>query len=132
MSRKQNIDWLGCGIRLRAERKRLGLSREAFSEEVGISAKNWGKIETGKQATSLNTLYKASLLLNVSMDYLLTGKEKEMDSETSAKVFESKSQIAHLLDHCSDDQLKYIVRIIQASLQMYNFSQPNISQDESK
>lgn len=65
MSRKQNIDWLGCGIRLRAERKRLGLSREAFSEEVGISAKNWGKIETGKQATSLNTLYKASLLLGL-------------------------------------------------------------------
>ena len=47
MRRKQNIDWLGCGMRLRMERKRLGLSREAFSEEIGTFAKNWGKIETG-------------------------------------------------------------------------------------
>ena len=132
MGLKQYIHWQECGRRLRTERKRLGISREEFSEEIGISIKNWGKIETGKQATSLNTLYRASLLLNVSIDYLLTGKEKKMDSETSLKVFRCKSETASLLEHCSEDQLVYINQIIRAALRMSNFPQPTLGQNEYK
>lgn len=110
----------------------MGLSREQFAEKLDISTKNWGRIESGKQATSLDTIYKASRLLNVSIDYLLSGSEKGMDSETSLQVFGEKSQIAGFLANCSREQLIYISEIIRSSLQMYNLSRGPIEQDESE
>lgn len=128
MKRKRYINWKPCGERIQAERKRIGLTRE----QLDISTKNWSRVESGKQATSLDTIYKASLLLNISIDYLLSGSEKRMDSETSFQVLREKTKIARLLDNCSCEQLTYISQIIRSSLQMYNLSQLSIGQDESK
>jgi transcriptional regulator with XRE-family HTH domain len=52
-----------------------GLYREDFAEIIDISDKNLGRIESGRQATSVETLYKISSVLNISIDYLLMGSK---------------------------------------------------------
>lgn len=67
------------GLRIREKRDFLKISREAFSEIIGITADFLAQIESGKRGMSLATFYKICKALNVSSDYLLTGKETKND-----------------------------------------------------
>ena len=49
-------------------------TREVLAELIGISPKFLYEIETGKKGFSADTLYKISMTLGVSSDYILTGR----------------------------------------------------------
>lgn len=68
------------GLRIRDEREKLGLSREKFSELVGLSSYYIGQIERGDRNMSLDTLYKISSSLNIPVDYILKGYIHYMES----------------------------------------------------
>lgn len=59
------------GQRLRAIRKKRGLTQERLAELAGISPQHCSGIETGAAKVSLPTLVNLSNVLNVSMDELL-------------------------------------------------------------
>ena len=55
---------------VRKYRKMAGITQEQLATDIGVSNDFLRRFETtfGKEAMSLNTLYKISIVLNVSMD----------------------------------------------------------------
>lgn len=76
---KKNIN-LEIGERVRLTRMSRGFSRDTLAELLGISTLFLGYIECGQRGMSLNTLQKMCVVLNVSADYLILGRESSEDS----------------------------------------------------
>ncbi|MDD5900821.1 MAG: helix-turn-helix transcriptional regulator, partial [Lachnospiraceae bacterium] len=64
------------GGRIRAYRESLGMNREAFSEQVGLSPQFLAEAETGKKGLSAESIYKICSNSEMSADYLVLGKVK--------------------------------------------------------
>lgn len=62
------------GKRLHRIRSQLDLTREQFSEKVGISPQFLAEIENGKKGMSAETLYKICSRFSISANYLLFGR----------------------------------------------------------
>ncbi len=72
------------GLRICKLREQRKLTREKLGELSHISDRFLYDIETGQKGISSETLYKLSLALNVSSDYLLFGVES--NSETIERI----------------------------------------------
>lgn len=92
------------GTRIREKRDALGISREAFSEMIGISPNFLAQIESGKKGMSISTLYKVCTGLSASADYIVLGKEKENDI----------SGITEILRNIPPESLPYAEDIIKS------------------
>lgn len=64
------------GGRIRAYRESLGMNREAFSEQVGLSPQFLAEAENGKKGLSAESIYKICSNSEMSADYLVLGKVK--------------------------------------------------------
>ncbi len=64
------------GGRIRAYRESLGLNREAFSEQIGLSPQFLAEAENGKKGLSAESIYKICSSSDMSADYLVLGKIK--------------------------------------------------------
>lgn len=63
------------GERIKRVRKESGLSQAALAEKLGKDFRFISRLETGKEKSiKLMVLVDLSRILNVSIDYLLTGK----------------------------------------------------------
>ena len=62
------------GRRMYAQRKQLGLTQEQVAELSDISPQLLSNAENGTQVIGSDKLYRISLALGVSADYLLTGE----------------------------------------------------------
>lgn len=73
------------GINLRNLRNAAGISQEQLSEEINICRSAIGKIESGKQALSLEAAYNISRLLGIPIEDLvkedLVKEEKKPTNE---------------------------------------------------
>lgn len=76
------INYKEIGRRIRAARKRRGLTQEQASERCDITPSFYGNIERGDKKMSVETLVKISRGLSVSVDQLLFGEVT--DEEQSA------------------------------------------------
>ena len=65
------------GGRVRAYRDSLGMSREAFSEQIGLSPQFLAEAENGKKGLSAESIYKICSTSELSADYLVLGKLKK-------------------------------------------------------
>lgn len=63
------------GTRITNLRVKQGYTRDEMAERVGISCKFLYEIEGNKKGFSALTLYRLSIALGVSMDYIITGSE---------------------------------------------------------
>lgn len=63
-----------------------GYSREELAEMAGISSKFLYEIETGRKGFSARTLYGLARALEVSMEYIMTGKEYADSGSFSSEV----------------------------------------------
>ncbi|BCB77575.1 cupin domain-containing protein [Phytohabitans flavus] len=73
------------GARLRAERRRRGVSIRGLAREIGVSASLISQIETEKSSPSVSTLYAISTALGISIEELfgpVTADETEAAPET--------------------------------------------------
>ena len=77
------------GSRIRNQREALGLSREKFSEIVGLSPYYIGQIERGDRNMSLDTLIKISSSLNISIDFILKGYTHYMENILAKEAIEN-------------------------------------------
>ena len=64
------------GGRLRAYRESLGMNRESFSEQIGLSPQFLAEAENGKKGLSAESIYKICSNSELSADYLVLGKVK--------------------------------------------------------
>lgn len=74
------INYEALGNRIRAARKMAGLSQEKLGEICQISTAHVGHIERGTRIPSLETLFKISKELDVSMDYLFFDSQNDMNA----------------------------------------------------
>ncbi|HLQ83209.1 MAG TPA: helix-turn-helix transcriptional regulator [Pseudogracilibacillus sp.] len=75
--------------RLENLRDKHGYSKKEISFKLGFTENVYGAYERGERRPSLETLVKLADLYNVSLDYILRGKEfSKEDSENKYKQFQ--------------------------------------------
>lgn len=57
--------------------KNAGMTKKAFCLELGISTGNLGDWKRGKSTPSTNKLIEIAAFFDVSLDWLMTGREKQ-------------------------------------------------------
>lgn len=67
------------GIRIQKLRKQAGMTQEQFAESLHIATSTLGKLERGRQGTSIDLLVDLSLYLGASLDYIVFGYELQHD-----------------------------------------------------
>lgn len=75
-----DIDLIAIGIRIKERRKELHLTQNEIKQSVGISSGNLSDIENGNRAPAIGTLYKLSVILKCSIDWIVTGNDSEFPS----------------------------------------------------
>ena len=65
--------YVDLGRRIRKQRSQRGWTQEALAERVNVSTSFVGHVERGTRKASLETLVAMANVLDVSLDYLLSG-----------------------------------------------------------
>lgn len=68
------VDTVEIGARIRKQRIELGLTQQNVYEQLDISQNHYSRIENGHAGTSVELLLRICEVLQVSADYILTGK----------------------------------------------------------
>jgi transcriptional regulator with XRE-family HTH domain len=67
------------GLRIREGRERLGLSQEAFAEQMGTSFQQVGRVERGEHDLRLSTLLMFAAGIGVDVADLLRGVQNDKE-----------------------------------------------------
>lgn len=106
MAKKLNV---AIGGRIRAYRESLGMNRESFSEQVGLSPQFLAEAENGKKGLSAESIYKICSNSELSADYLVMGKLKND---------KSKSPIDNVLREMPGDYSVQYAQVLRAVNEM--------------
>lgn len=68
---EKELDYVALGTRIRKARKEHHVTQEKLGEICELSTAHIGHIERGTRIPSLDTLFRISQALNVSIDYLI-------------------------------------------------------------
>jgi len=86
------------GQRLRALRTQRGLSQERLGKGSGLSGKFIGEVERGEKSISIDSLYRASVALEVPLrDLTDIGDKHTVPTEEAQKIFALVSPPAVLI-----------------------------------
>lgn len=75
------IDLNGIGKRIQNRRKQQGYTQEQLAEMMNVSIQMVSNLERGNKAIRIDNLINLSQILDISTDYILTGKETTEDIE---------------------------------------------------
>lgn len=91
------------GARIATRRKQLGWTQEQAAEAAGLSWQFWACVERGIKNVRAESLLNLCSALNVSTDYILTGKPSVVNQNSLLKYIEplNKTQL-----HCLEEILK--------------------------
>lgn len=70
------------GKRIKNIRENMGMTKESFAKQLGISGQYLGLIEHGKNCLSIEKLKILCDFTNLSADYILFGKNQNMVNDT--------------------------------------------------
>ena len=98
--------------RIKQRRKSLKYTQEQFAELLGISANSYTRIENAFQRPALNTLIRIAQHLDLSLDYIVFGSDKDKPyGPIDTDIFEA------LLNNADKDKLiyasKFLLRIAE-------------------
>ena len=93
------------GMRIQICRKQRGYTQEILAEKMNVSIQMISNLERGNKAIRIDNLIKLSEILNISTDYILTGKETLHDISKQASDIEKLCQkdrkmIEMLIEYC--------------------------------
>lgn len=74
-----NADLRGIGRRIQNRRKQKGYTQEQLAEMMNVSIQMVSNLERGNKAIRIDNLINLSQILDISTDYILTGKETTDD-----------------------------------------------------
>ena len=94
------------GSKIKAERKRLNLTLETLSEQIGISRNYLWEIEAGRKSPALNTLFNLGVTLNVSIDYLLGASAEKKSISGNSPATERDLEIARIMKALNEYEVK--------------------------
>jgi len=101
---------LAVGAQIRYCRQSKGLSQEELALRANINPAYYGQVERGLKCPTIDTLYKISRALNISLAALL--QEVEPNQRSAVKT----DRINALLSSLSDEKRDKLVNIIEAIL----------------
>ena len=73
-------------LKLREIRKKCGITMKELGAEIGVAESTISQYETGKRQPDYETLLKLGEFFGVSVDYILTGKEKAPTPEDEREI----------------------------------------------
>lgn len=99
------IDLQGIGKRIQTRRKQQGYTQEQLAEMMNVSIQMISNLERGNKAIRIDNLINLSQILNVSTDYILTGKQTKDDvtaviAQISSLSERDREMIELLIDYC--------------------------------
>lgn len=74
------IDPTKIGLRIKKLRKENGLTQEQLAEKINVSTTHLYRMETGVSAGSMDLIVEIAAHFDVSLDYLVLGKEQPRDT----------------------------------------------------
>ncbi len=102
---EKTIDYKALGKRIRTARKEKGISQEKLGEICSVSCSHIGHIERGTRIASLDTLFRISTELDISLDWLLFDSQPGYDGVLKA--------ISARLEGKSEDKIKNYLSAIK-------------------
>ncbi len=109
---EMSIDYISLGERIRKARKSKHMTQETLAEICSLSCAHIGHIERGTRIPSLDTIFRISQALGVSLDYLIFDS---LGDDT-----DSISSIERILEGVDKTQRKNIINTIKA-MSIYKF-----------
>ena len=101
-----NIDYKLIGSRIKAERKKLGMSQEALAEKLNVSIGYVSQVERGITKISLDLLGAISSILSCDITTLITESAVKNENYLS-------SEILHELERLEPKNRKLVIEFIQ-------------------
>ena len=84
------------GLRIKNIRENMNLSKDEFAKKLGISGQFLGMVEKVKNFLSIEKLKTLCEFTNLSADYILFGKDKNLVDNTKKLLYEfSNEEIAN-------------------------------------
>jgi len=112
--KKETYDRFAVGERIQMQRQRLGMSQEELAERIDRATKYCSDIERGMCGMSVETMLAFSEQLNMSLDYMMYGKNDFHEISTKNPV---PKEFIQLMEHCSDQQYTYALRLLELFLE---------------
>lgn len=103
------IELIAIGKRIQNRRKQLGYTQEQLAEMMNVSVQMVSNLERGNKAIRIDNLINISQIMNISTDYILTGKQSQQDISNLSEQISSLSpkdrkMIALLVDYCATNE----------------------------
>ena len=99
------VDLNEIGKRIQNRRKQLMLTQEQLAETMNVSIQMVSNLERGNKAIRIDNLINLSQVLEISTDYILTGKATVDDNEVlTSRIAQlsrnDRNMIELLVDYC--------------------------------
>ena len=104
------MDYCSLGINIKTARKKVHMTQEELAEKVDISTVFVSQIENANRKASLETVYKISKALNITIDDLL--------SDEKQKTIDDVDELLFLLQSRSDTEKKFVTEIVKNILEL--------------
>ena len=95
--------------RLKELRKNANMTQEKLGEKLGIDGDTYGNYEREKTYPSTDVIVALAQIYDVTTDYILTGKEIDVDAKVSS-----------LINKCPDNKLSGLLAIIEGIVGLIN------------
>lgn len=97
--------------RIKEIRKSRNITQEKIAELLNLSENQIYKIESGKSGCTLDNVIIISEVLNVSIDYLLLGKNQDLQMSSNVE------KLIYLLSECPEEQVEFVNKIVNTILE---------------
>lgn len=104
------------GERLKELRIRKGLTHQEIADYLGVSRSTISYYENGKNEPRIEGLIKLAELLEVSLDYLITGKENESEFLLRSEIYRLESKLEELsirLKKSIDTEINAFIEVVK-------------------
>lgn len=99
----------GLGTKIRELRKRQGWSQTELAERLGFHLTYVNRVETGKQAPSLEFIVKAARTFGVSIDLLLADQGEGQEVRLEDKELAERLRLLETLDEREREALLTVI-----------------------
>lgn len=103
-----DADLYAIGKRIQSRRKQMGYTQEQLAELMDVSIQMISNLERGMKAIRIDNLIPLCRILQISADYILTGKETDNDFQRLtahiAQLPDSKRKMIEMLvNYCLNE-----------------------------
>ena len=103
-----NDEFKGCSTQMRAERERLGYSREQIAERAHISPRYLAAIELGEKIPKADVMVRIIRAMGASADAIFYGPQQEVENESK--------HLAQIILQCTPKERMLIAAIVDTIL----------------